>query len=150
MTTENRQQSVNMVKTIIDMVLTEGNALSYATAIDLSYFYNNIASVDETIFQKLAENHLVQTDIKKRLEASSYSAGDLYLFDLFFSQSWCKEKLEPRILNADNGQQKIIKAWHDGFVKKLKDQGKEITPERLLDYIHHNPILQSSFPEDRA
>lgn len=150
MTTENRQQSVNMVKTIIDMVLTEGNALSYATAIDLSYFYNNIASVDETIFQKLAENHLVQTDIKRRLEASSYSAGDLYLFDLFFSQSWCKEKLEPRILNADNGQQKIIKAWHDEFVKKLKDQGKEITSGSLLDYIHRNPAFQGSFPEDRA
>ena len=123
MTEENRQQSVNMVKTIIDMVLAKENALSYATAIDLSFFYYNIASVDETIFQKLTENLLVQTDIKRRLEASSYSVRDLYLFGLF---------------------------WHDELVKKLGNRGEEITPGSLLDYIHHNPVLQSSFPEDRA
>ena len=150
MTEENRQQSINIVKTIINVVLAKENALSYATAKELSYFYYNIASVDETIFQKLTENHLVQTDIKRRLDASSYSVRDLYLFDLFYSQSWCKDILVSRILNADNAQQKIIKAWHDEFMKKLKDQGKEITSGSLLDYIHCNPVLQSSFPEDRA
>lgn len=150
MTEENRQQSINMVKTIIDMVFAKENALSYATAIDLSYFYYNIALVDETIFQKLTENHLVQTDIKRRLEASPYSVRDLYLFDFFFSLSWCKEKLEPRIQNADNAQQKIIKAWHDELVKKLRHRGEEITSGSLLDYIHHNPVFQSSFPEDKA
>jgi hypothetical protein len=139
-----------MVKTIIDMVLAKENALSYATAIDLSFFYYNIASVDETIFQKLTENHLVQTDIKRRLDASSYSVGDLYLFDILFSQSWCKDILETRIVNADNAQREIIKIWHDELVNKLNNQGKEITPGSLLDYIHRNPILQSSFPEDRA
>ena len=150
MTEENRQQSVNMVKTIIDMVLAKENALSYATAIDLSYFFYNIASVDETIFQKLTENYLVQTDIKRRLEASSYSVGDLYLFDILFSQSWCKDILVSKIVNADNAQQEIIKTWHDELVKKLRDQGKEITSGSLLDYIHRNPAFQGSFPEDRA
>ena len=150
MTEENRQQTVIMVKTIIDMVLAKENALSYATAKELSYFYYNIASVDETIFQKLTENHLVQTDIKRRLEVSPYSVRDLYLFDLFYSQSWCKDILETRIVNADNAQQEIIKTWHDELVKKLRDQGKDITSGSLLDYIHRNPAFQGSFPEDRA
>jgi len=150
MTEENRQQTVIMVKTIINVVLAKENALSYATAKELSYFYYNIASVDETIFQKLTENHLVQTDIKRRLEVSPYSFRDLYLFDLFYSQSWCKDILETRIVNADNAQQGIIKTWHDELVKKLSDQGKEITSGSLLDYIHRNPAFQGSFPEDRA
>jgi hypothetical protein len=93
---------------------------------------------------------LVQTDIKKRLEVSSYSVGDLYLFDILFSQSWCKDILVSKIVNADNAQQEIIKTWHDELVKKLRDQGKEITSGSLLDYIHHNHVFQGSFPEDKA
>jgi hypothetical protein len=58
--------------------------------------------------------------------------------------------LETRIVNADNAQQEIIKTWHDELVKKLRDQGKDITSGSLLDYIHHNSAFQGSFPEDRA
>ncbi len=144
-TERNRQQSINMVKTIMEMVLAKENAFSYATALNLSYFCYNIASVDEAIFQELAGNQIVQTDIKRRLEASSYSFNDLNLFGYFFSQDWCKEKLSQRLLNADNAQQQIIKEWHDKIMTKMNDNGKGITSGSLLDYIH-NHLVNADFP----
>ncbi len=141
MTEENRQQSISMVQTIIEMVFTKENALFYALASDLAYFYYNTASIDEGIFQELKDNDLVRTDIERRLKASSYEAGDLYLFDLFFLQSWCKAELGPRIQNADKAQQKIINEWHNEFMKKLKDRGDEITSGTLLDYIHNKYLV---------
>ncbi len=138
MTEGNRQQSIGMVRAIVEKVLAKENSLSYATAIDLSYFYYNISLVDEAIFQELMENNAVQADIKRRLQAVSYSAGDLYLFNLVFSQSWCKTILESRIQNADEAQQEIIDAWHDEIMNKQKDRGEEIISGSLLEYIHRN------------
>ncbi len=138
MTEGNRQQSIGMVRAIVEKVLAKENSLSYATAIDLTYFYYNISLVDEAIFQELMENNAVQADIKRRLQAVSYSAGDLYLFNLVFSQSWCKNILESRIQNADEAQQEIIDAWHDKIMNKQKDRGEEIISGSLLEYIHRN------------
>lgn len=140
MTEVNRYQSITMVKSIIDLVLAKDNSLSYASAKDLSYFYYSIASVDETIFQELKDNNSVRTDIEMRLCASFYNADDLYLFDLFFSQSWCKTLLELRIQNADQTQQRIITSWHDDLVEKIKKRGKKIISGSLLDYIHHEDV----------
>ena len=139
MTDTNKSQSINMVKALIEMVFAKENALSYATSDDLSYFYSNISSINDSIFKELMYNNLVIEDIKRRLKAPSYSAGDLYLFDLFFSIPWCQTELIPKILNADNAQKEIIKNWHDKLVKKLKDREDEITSGTLLDYIHRNP-----------
>lgn len=150
MTEENRQQSISIVKTIIRLVFAKKNALSYASAKNLSFFYYSIASVDKADFQKLVENNTVHKDIERRIEAFSYSMDELYLFDHFFNQSWCKATLEPKILNADKAQKKIIKKWHDEFLKKLADRGREITSESLLDYIHHNLGLANSLSEDEV
>ena len=150
MTEDNRQQSISMVKSIIRMVLAKENALSYATSVDLGYFYFNIASIEETLFQDLKENIIVRQDIERRLETYPYNVRDLSLFGFFFDQPWCKAKLEPRIINADEAQQKIINEWHDEVLKRLADRGDEITPGSLLDYIHHNTGLVNPLPENAS
>jgi len=146
MTEETRQQSVDIVEAIIRIVLAKKNALSYASAKDLSYFYANVTAVDETIGRKLLEEASVRVDVENRLAAPSYTVGDLYLFDLFFSQLWCKAILEPRIINADNEQKKIIKTWHDELM--TKHQGKEITQGSLWEYVHQNCYPTENPPTD--
>ena len=136
MTDENRYKSIRLVWAIINKVFKRKNALSYATAIDLGFYYYNIALVDDAIFQRLAGDYRVRDDIERRLQEATYSEGDLYLFDLFYSLPWCKAVLEPRIQQADDEQQKIIDAWHDEMLEKLRKRGEEITPGSLLEFVH--------------
>lgn len=144
MTEENRQQSISMVMAIIKTVLAKENTLSCASAKDLGYFYYHTTSFDEAVFQDLKENKTIRTDIERRLKASFYNMDDLYLFGLFFTESWCKATLEPKLLNADNDQQKIINAWYNKVVKKLEKRGEAIESGSLLDYIHRNNVYTSS------
>lgn len=148
MTEETRQQSVDMVEAIIRIVLAKENALSYATANDLAYFYANVTSVDETIGRKLMEESSVRADVENRLTAPSYTVGDLYLFDLFFSQLWCKAILEPRIINADDEQKEVIKIWYDEFKKKKKRGEKKNLSGTLLDYIYQKYYPTENPPTD--
>ncbi len=137
---ENRQQSINVVKNIIKMVLEIKDSLSSATATNLSYFYLNIVFIDEKLFSQLAENELVRKDVENRLHADSYTVEDLYLFAHFFSQTWCKALLVSRILNADEAQLEIIKKWHDKVLQNLYNKKEEITTGSLLDFIHNNSL----------
>ena len=47
MTESNQQQSISMVRAVVEKVLAKENSLSYASATDLAYFFHNIALVDE-------------------------------------------------------------------------------------------------------
>ena len=133
----NSQQSVDMVNTIVSIVLGKRNSMSYATAENLSYFYHNIKSVDESIANELMQKECVIADIKRRLEAPLYTVDDLNLFGYFYHQPGCKEKLESRILNADNKQQEQINEWRKKLVERLKKRGEEKnTPGTLLDFIN--------------
>ena len=214
MNDDNRQRSIEMVDAIILIVLDKKHSLSYAKAGDLSYFYSNIASVDEELYEKLISNQAVIKDIKyrlssqkfslddlrlfshfynedwfykndmtkmvykaseslnkadekdlstslgsinytnvnfyndlitneivvgnakKRFEVFTFSLDNLYLFGHFYSQDWCRRKMNELIDNADEKQQKVIKEWHNKVVAKL-DDGVEIEHDSLLEYINN-------------
>ncbi len=135
MNNENHRLSIEIVNELIKIVLDKEKSLSYATSRDLSYFYYNITAVDNNIANNLKRKECVIADIKRRLDNQPYTVDDLYLFDLFFSQPWCKEVLVPRISDASNDLQEKIKVWRDEFVKKLEKNGRKIDSGSLLDFI---------------
>ena len=146
MNVDNQQQSVETVKAIIQKVLEIKGSLSHASAHDLSHFYTNIDAVDHETYQQLIEEESVISDINGRLDAFTCTIPNLYLFGHFYSQPWCKEILEQKINNADDGQIAIIKEWYDKVMEGLKkrsEEGEETEAKGgLLEYIHNKPFIQ--------
>ena len=146
MNDENRQHSLDLVKAIIQKVLEIKGSLSHASAHDLSHFYTNIDAVDHETYQQLIEEESVISDINGRLDAFTCTIPNLYLFGHFYSQPWCKEILEQKINNADDGQIAIIKEWYDKVMEGLKkrsEEGEETEAKGgLLEYIHNKPFIQ--------
>lgn len=110
--------------------------VSDATADELSWFFGNISQINKDAYDKLINEECIVNEVRKRLNSFGYTSSEIYLFSHFYSQDWCKTKMNSLIDKANKEQQKVIKEWHDKVVAKL-DDGVEIEHGSLLEYIHN-------------
>ena len=136
-----RQVTKTFVKMIIDkdnVFLEKPNALEKASITRLSYFLFYLRRIDNALYNDTILNAKMIETVKQRLgKLGNISSKDLFLFGRFYSQNWCKTKMGSLIDNADEEQQKVIKAWHDKVLDGLKKEGKSIEQGSILDYIHN-------------
>ena len=131
------------MKKIVNRTL---ESLNEADEKDLSTFLGNMRYMNAVFYNDLIVNETVVGIAKKRFETFSFKEDYLYLFGHFYFQPWCKEILEQKINNADDGQIAIIKEWYDKVMEGLKkrsEEGEETEAEGgLLEYIHNKPFIQ--------
>ena len=139
---ENFVQVANeLVKMITDkdeVFIKKTDAWKKASSKELSYFLYNLKRIDIIPYNNTVLNAEIIEIVNHKLEEMKIvMSNDLFLFSSFYSQDWCKTKMDSLIDNADEEQQKIIKAWHDKVVDGLKKRQKSIEEGTLLAYIHN-------------
>lgn len=122
------------MKIIVNRVI---DSLNEADEKDLSTFLGNMSYMNAVFYNDLIVNETIVGIAKQRFEAFTFREDYLYLFGHFYSQDWCKTKMNELIDNADEEQQKVIKAWHDKVMKGLEKGGKTLDIGTLWDYINN-------------
>ena len=121
---------------IVSEVLNQSVSFPYASSEQLSRFFYNVLSVGQSFLSRIINDVDVQDDAQNRIRDFEYTLSELYYFYYFYSQSWCKAKMNELIDQADTEQQKVIKEWHDKVWSGLQEEGKTMEPESMLAYVH--------------
>lgn len=126
-----------IIQAIVNKINIDPNAIQKATNEELSRFFYAVSDFDKTIFDNLMKKDIIITDAKFRLSWFDYSFSEFNLFSHFYSQPWCKAKMNELIDQANTEQKIVIKGWHDKVITKLNHNAVQIEKDSLLDYIHN-------------
>lgn len=137
MNEQNAKYFKAVTNTIVSEILKQPISFQYASSEQLSRFFYNVLSVDRSFLSRIINDDNVQEDAQNRMRNFEYTLSELYYFYYFYPLPWCKNKMNLLIDNADEEQQKVIKAWHDKVVDGLKKGQKSIEEGTLLAYIHN-------------
>ena len=131
----------NLVKIIIDennLFLIRSNALEKASSTQLSLFLFYLERIDEILYKDtISKAEIIKTIRQKLNEVKTITTNTLYLFSRFYSQEWCKTRMNKLIDEADEEQLSIIRKWHNKVWEGLQKERKPIEPDSLLIYVHN-------------
>lgn len=128
----------NIVKMVIDNeFLVVPNAISRISYHNLSSFLICVNHLDNNLYNNTISNTKIIETVKHRFDKlDSITSNDLYLFSRFYSQPWCKTRMNSLIDNANEEQLSIVKEWHDKVLEGIQKEEKTMEPESMLAYIH--------------
>lgn len=134
---------VNLIVDNDDGFLEKPNALERASSTHFSYFLFHLRRVDNNLYNDTISNAKIIKFVKQKLgDLTSITANDLYLFSRFYSQGWCKTKMNNIINKTDKEQLCVIKEWHNKVLKSLKKRGITMETGSMLEYIHNKFFIQ--------